>query len=212
MDSNSGKRLLRAIRVTVADPWQIFGTLALLVAIFAIAVVLVNAQNLRAQLKRGIHEFTIVAVTTPQPPTDRGPVDESPAPAPAPAPPPSTPPETALTGQQSAPTAASRATAHATPRHTATPTPTPTTNTGPHAALRVTPSGLSVIADASGSTGGTGNLTYRFDFQDGYVSGPGPSSVASHTYSTWFQYTITVIVTDSAGNWDQATQTVILRP
>jgi cytoskeletal protein RodZ len=206
MDSNPRKRLLRSIRLTLTDPWELFGAVALLVAVFAIAAVLVNAQNFRPHHKKGTNEFTIVAVTTPQPPADQSPVDVSPAPEPGP--PSSSPQAAPQTGLQSLPTTSARPTSHATPRRTARPTPTPTTDTRPQAALTVTVSGLSVTANASGSRGGIGNLTYRFDFGDGYVVGPGPASSSSHTYSTAYQYTVTVYVTDSTGNWSSATQTV----
>ena len=75
--------------------------------------------------------------------------------------------------------------------------------TGPTARVSVTPPAgaapLDVLADASRSTSPTSTIdSYRFDFGDGVVVGPGVGSMASHTFAagTW---TLTLTVVDGLG-------------
>jgi len=79
----------------------------------------------------------------------------------------------------------------------------------PTASLAVSPSSgdapLTVTADAGGSRGGTGQLTYRFDFGDAATSGPSTTATAGHTYTAAGQHTVTLTVTDAAGATAQAT-------
>jgi parallel beta-helix repeat protein len=85
----------------------------------------------------------------------------------------------------------------------------------PSAALTVSPGSgvtpLSVTADASASTDGddTPIASFRFNFGDGTaIVGPQASAVAAHTYPTAGVYTITVTVTDTAGQSSVATAQV----
>jgi PKD repeat protein len=73
----------------------------------------------------------------------------------------------------------------------------------------VTP--LAVTADASGSTDtdDTPIASYRFNFGDGTaVVGPQASAIATHTYRTAGVFTVTVTVTDTAGQSSVATAQV----
>ena len=83
----------------------------------------------------------------------------------------------------------------------------------PSAQVNVTPpSGgvpLSVTADGSSSTAGTNPIaTYTFNFGDGTVVGPQSGSTAGHTYTSTGGYTVTLVVTDSAGITSSATSNV----
>jgi hypothetical protein len=73
------------------------------------------------------------------------------------------------------------------------------------------PTPLAVTANASAST--DTDLTpigsYLFDFGDGSPKvGPRPNGIATHTYSSPGDYTVTVIVTDTAGHTSHATAQV----
>jgi len=92
---------------------------------------------------------------------------------------------------------------------TATATSTVSVLSGPTAALSLnssaTPAGEPVIASASASTAGSSPIaSYTFSFGDGTVVGPQTSAIATHSYSVGGVYTVTVTVTDSAGNSSQA--------
>lgn len=209
MEPTSGRRLLRSIGLTLSDPWQLFGTVAFLLAVFAIALVFAYAHNLQPHPKKGTHEFTIVAITTPGATSEPSPVDVTPAPVPeaSPSAAPSAAPYTGVLPTQSA---TSRATTRPTSRATTTATAKPTTS-GPTAALSVTVSGRTVTAIASGS-GGSGRLTYLYDFGDGYIKGPIFENSWTHQYATSYQYRVTIVDTDAAGNSSSASQTVIVGP
>lgn len=81
----------------------------------------------------------------------------------------------------------------------------PPPNTPPNASLTVSPrSGpapLTVVADASTSTDNDGNVaTYSFDWGDGTpITGPQTSPAASHTYTKFGTYVVTVTVIDTEG-------------
>jgi parallel beta-helix repeat protein len=85
----------------------------------------------------------------------------------------------------------------------------------PSAALTITPgwgvTPLSVTADASASsdTDDTPIASYRFNFGDGTAAvGPQGSPLATHTYRSAGVYTVTVTVTDTAGQSSVATAQV----
>jgi len=63
------------------------------------------------------------------------------------------------------------------------------------------PAPLPVVADASLSLDddATPIATYRFDFGDGTLVGPGPLSAASHTYTVPGTYSVAITATDTAG-------------
>jgi parallel beta-helix repeat protein len=87
----------------------------------------------------------------------------------------------------------------------------------PVASLTVSPNDgrapLLVTADASSSTDtdGTPIATYKFDFGDGTVVGPQTSPTATHTFTRKHMFTVTVIVTDTAGLSSTASQSVRAR-
>jgi PKD repeat protein len=84
------------------------------------------------------------------------------------------------------------------------------TVTGPTAALTLSPSstpvGGTVTASASGSSAGTYPISsYTFTFGDGTTIGPQAAVTATHVYTIGGVFTVTVTVTDSAGDSSQAT-------
>ncbi len=87
----------------------------------------------------------------------------------------------------------------------------------PSATLTLSPSSgrvpLTVTADASSSTGRDGMKidNYRFDFGDGtVVIGPQSNPTATHTYFFTGTYSVTVVVTDSAGLASRASAAVVV--
>jgi PKD repeat protein len=84
----------------------------------------------------------------------------------------------------------------------------------PLASIAVSPASgtapLAVTADASGSsdTDSTPIATYQFDFGDGAVVGPQAAPTASHQYPNAGSYTVTLTVTDTAGNSSTASTSV----
>ncbi len=97
-----------------------------------------------------------------------------------------------------------------------TPTPTPFVDHAPAVSLIVTPSSgsvpLSVVADASRSTDkdGTPIANFVFTFGDGTpsISPLFGGSSASHTYLIAGTYSVTVVVTDTAGHSASSSWTI----
>lgn len=89
---------------------------------------------------------------------------------------------------------------------------TVTSDGPPTAALTVTPTAgdasLPVTADASGSTDNQGIASYTFDFGDGSAKVTQAGPVATHTYTSGGDHTVTVTVTDTAGLSSTAKATV----
>jgi PKD repeat protein len=83
---------------------------------------------------------------------------------------------------------------------------------GPDAALSVTSVvDKDVNVDASASTAGDNPIaTYTFDWGDGNTTGPQASPLASHTYATAGNKTVTVTVTDTVGITSTASATAEL--
>src|SRR5881394_2359060 len=82
------------------------------------------------------------------------------------------------------------------------------TDSPPTARMTVQVSGLTVTADATASTDtdATGIGSYTFNFGDGSpLVGPQGSPTAVHTYATAGSYTVTLTVTDTAGQTAVAT-------
>lgn len=80
----------------------------------------------------------------------------------------------------------------------------------PTASLAVTPTALTVAADATGShvnTTGT-TLTYDFNWGDGTAHTTGTNATPGHTYAAAGTYTVTVLVTDSNNLGASTTQNV----
>jgi PKD repeat protein len=68
------------------------------------------------------------------------------------------------------------------------------------------PAGGSITANASASSAGTYPIsTYTFNFGDGTTVGPQPGATASHVYAKGGVFTVTLTVTDTAGNSSQTT-------
>jgi dienelactone hydrolase len=67
-----------------------------------------------------------------------------------------------------------------------------------------------VTVDASGSTGGSGPLTYAFDFGDGTTAGPASAAAVEHGYSQTGPFTVSVTITDATGASAKATATATL--
>jgi parallel beta-helix repeat protein len=97
----------------------------------------------------------------------------------------------------------------------------PATDAPPTAALSVTPNAgtgpLEVTADASASTDvdATPIAGYKFDFGDGTVTDPQAAPEATHTYgsvTSTSDYTVTVIVIDTAGQSSTASTQVTVNP
>ena len=87
-------------------------------------------------------------------------------------------------------------------------------NTRPVAHLALTPTTgnapLAVMADARASSDSDGPIEYyRFDFGDGAIAGPGPSSTASHVYGPGI-WTLKLKVTDPLGAADSSAMQVIV--
>jgi PKD repeat protein len=79
----------------------------------------------------------------------------------------------------------------------------------PIAGLAVTKVALTASANASSSTAGTNSIaSYEFDWGDGVITHPAPSSSATHTYAAPGTYVVTVTVRDTTGLQDTATKSV----
>lgn len=206
MQPRAGGGLLRSIRLTLMDPWQVLGSVALVAVAIVVSVMLGHAHHTSPHLPKTNSTFS--AVVTPS-----ASAYPSASASSQPAPPsvsPNPPPEAMnpAGGRSSSSTVATSSTGRprSTPRPTSTPTPAPPpTPTGPVAILHVTPlSGRAdltpIAADAGGSSGGSAAIvSYVFDFGDGTVVGPQPNSQASHTYAASGVYTVTLTVTDADG-------------
>jgi hypothetical protein len=180
------------------DLWPIFGTLLLVVFVFAFAMIVWQGRQAShpSSHKTATDRIALIAAS-PQPTGVSGPTPE-PTPAPAPSP----QAQLVNTGAQNDPTAPpTRTTAPPTARPTPTPKPT-ATHQPPTAILKAIPAGLKgaqVTADASFSWDATGIVSYHFNWGDGLASGPQSSSVATHTYSSSGKWTITLTVVNSVG-------------
>ena len=81
----------------------------------------------------------------------------------------------------------------------------PVTDTAPTAAFTASCTGLDCTFDASGSTDDHGIAAYGWTFGDGAT---GTAVTASHTFATAGTYTVTLAVTDSAGQTGTAAKAV----
>ncbi|MBL7489699.1 PKD domain-containing protein [Frankia sp. AgW1.1] len=106
-----------------------------------------------------------------------------------------------------------------TPPVTLPPVTTPPTTTKPESPLRAvlsadkgscTQESANVTVDASGSTGGSGPLTYAFDFGDGTTTGAASAATVEHGYSDTGPFTVTVTIADATGASAKATATATL--
>jgi hypothetical protein len=180
------------------DLWPIFGTLLLVVFVFAFAMIVWQGRQAShpSSHKTPTDRIALIAAS-PQPTGVSGPTPE-PTPTPAPSP----QAQLVNTGAQNDPTAPpTRTTAPPTARPTPTPKPT-ATHQPPTAILKAIPAGLKgaqVTADASFSWDATGIVSYHFNWGDGLTSGPQSGSVATHTYSSSGKWTITLTVVNSVG-------------
>lgn len=203
---STAKRLSRWIQLTFIEPWQLFGSVAfiatVMVAIAAFTYASHTTPSHRNSVVRNIPVRAVSAARSYQ----------------------------AVAGTQANPastTAGARAGAprtgqlkfsgssvHRPIANAASPRPTPTppaaTDNPPTPSLTMHQAGLTITADAAGSTDSqsTGSLSYLFNFGDGNTAGPATSSVATWTYATGGTYTVSVVVTDSAGLWSSTGATV----
>lgn len=183
------------------DPWSIFGTLTLVVFVFAFAFILWQGRDQFGETSHKTPTDSIVLIASPQPT-----LVSTPSPEPTASP---------SLSAQLVDTGASNAPAAPTPRPTPAPKPT-VTHRPPTAILNVTPKSgtatLTVTADASLSWDPTGIVSYQFIWGDG-LSDPPQASYQSqpHRYPVKGTYTIKVIVVNSVGlaSSDSTTITVI---
>ena len=143
MRSIDARRLRHWVRQNLFDPWQVLGTAGMVVGIFALGLLAVNARELGRSTGQTIHEFqTLVSQPLRIDPSD----EPNPAPAPAPVPQPAgqaTPhpsgsrhlinPATPVPDPSIIPTLVPSVspTADATPTPTADATPTPSDTASP---------------------------------------------------------------------------------
>lgn len=204
--------LWRSIRLTLTDPWQLFGTVGLIAMAFAFVVLLGNTRHPGPQSSRTGQLVTIVVTPSPQPllhgPTASAtPIGASSVQASQPA----------NSRPRSSPSRSPRPTATNKPTARASPTPT-ASRIPPLAVLHLGPlSGntpLLVTADAGGSraTAGSTIATYVFDFGDGSSVSPQSAPVATHLYSAAGVYTVTLTVTDASGLSSKDTASVTVAP
>ena len=81
----------------------------------------------------------------------------------------------------------------------------PVTTAAFEASVTMPAPGEEITFNASGSTAGTGSLSYSWDFGDGTT---GNGVQVTHAYGDAGTYTVTLSVTDGAGTTDTATGTV----
>jgi len=83
----------------------------------------------------------------------------------------------------------------------------PTANTAPVAVILITPDGLIITYDATGSTDADGDtLTYSWGFGD--ESGTSTDATGTYTYAASGPYTVTLTVNDSTVDSDPATEDI----
>ena len=208
------RNLWRSIRLTLMDPWEAFGTVALLGTVVAVAVLIGHGRHAPHLAPTG-KAVTVQHAPSPQASLDA--VLPSITPSPSPAVQAGSPAQSAPRTTMS-PSASSSARPASTSRPPAktSPTPSPTARR-PVAVLGVTPglgtAPLRVTADASGSYGVDAPISsFSFDFGDGYGVGPGSDPFATHTYASAGVYTITLVVTDSAGRSSADVISVFVTP
>lgn len=174
------------------DPWPIFGTLTLVLFVFAFGFILWQARHALLATSNNTPMDRIVLIASPQPTRVS---------TPGPDPTPSPTGQLVDTGSTNAP-AEPAATAPAPTPITPAPKPTPT-HKAPTAIINVTPkaglSALHVTADASFSWDATGIVSYQFNWGDGLVDPPQTSPVATHVYAVIGQWWITVTVVNRVG-------------
>jgi PKD domain-containing protein len=191
------------------DLWPIFGTMLLVVFVFAFAMIVWQGRHAShpSSSKTPTDRIALIGAS-PQPTRT-----SEPTPVPTPTPAPSPQPQLVNTGAvpPNNPTAPpARTTAPPTPRPTPTPKPT-ATHLPPTAILKAIPAGLKgaqITADASFSWDATGIASYYFNWSDGLTSGPQSSPVAVHTYNSPGTWTITLTVVDSWGLASSTSTTV----
>jgi PKD domain-containing protein len=189
----------RWVRLTVMEPWQLFGSIALIAAVFALGMLINHARQMETPTGRSGQLVSLIGPSF-QPFVDTAPPSVTPSGEP------SSPPAQTVGPTGGAPHPAASVSSRPSAKATVKPAPRPTTSHSPPAAiLHVSPvSGsapLSVVADASASSGVSGAriVSYVFDFGDGTRTGPQSSAVANHWYDTAGEYVVTVVVTDSNG-------------
>ena len=91
------------------------------------------------------------------------------------------------------------------------PPPPPSTDQAPYPSFTSScPKGLCTF-DASGSTDDHGIASYTWDFGDGSASVTASSAIVSHAFGAKGQYTVTLRVTDTAGQAGQTQRVVRIR-
>ena len=200
----------RWVRLTVMEPWQLFGSIALIAAVFALGMLINHARLMESPTGRSGQLVSLIGPSS-QPFVDTAPPAVTPSDEPS--------PQAQMVGPTGgAPPPAASVSSRPSAKATVKPAPRPTTSHSPPAAiLHVSPvSGsapLSVVADASASSGVNGAriVSYVFDFGDGSARvGPQSGATASHWYDVAGEYSVTVIVTDSNGLASADVTTIII--
>ena len=191
------------------DLWPIFGTLLLVLFIFAFAMVVWQGrQALHPSSHKTPTDRIALIAASPQPTRAS---DLTPEPTPTPSASPSAQLVNTGATQPNAQAAPPRPTAAPTARPTAKPKPT-ATHQPPTAILNVTPKAgvkaLHVTADGLFSWDAMGIVSFQFNWGDGLTSGPQASSVATHVYPVAGTYLITMTVVDSVGLSSSSSTTV----
>ena len=192
------------------DPWPIFATLMLVVFVTAFGFVIAQGRHVPRSSNKPTLPNTSLLSASPQPS-----IDASASPNPSSTTGPSPPDQQAgpLVAQPYAAPSVTPRPSHVAPRPTPTTKPTATDHP-PTAILNVTPAAgkaaLTVTADASFSWDGdaTRIASYQFVWGDGLSTAPQSNPTATHQYTVPGSYTLSVIVTDSAGLSSSAPATV----